>query len=343
MYGMCGKCLPVRRRYRQSMRAIVVGCGLAGSVAARILHDKGWDVHVFENRTHIGGNCFDSILNNILVHNYGPHTFHTDSDQVWTFINRFTKFNNFTFKVIASTTMGLVPIPFNKKTEEIVGDLTYEEIKKLLFIDYSEKQWGMAWDKIPIEIINRVPIKRKNYDDRYFCDKYQGYPECGFTKMFESLLRDIKVTLNCNKDAWKKEQRDLLVYTGKIDEYFDFCYGELPYRSLRFEHILSKGREEIIINECNKAREYTRSYDHRHWMFQNVSQTIITYEYPCEHTADNVPFYPISTGENEKLKSLYQGLANKEKDVIFAGRLANYKYLDMDDVIEFVMDILKDY
>jgi UDP-galactopyranose mutase len=322
------------------MKTTIVGCGLSGSVAARILCDKGWDVQVFENRSHIGGNCFDSILNNVLVHNYGPHTFHTDSDKVWKFINRFTKFNNFVFKVVANTNKCFVPIPFNKKTEELVGNLSDDEIKNLLFVDYSEKQWGMKWENIPEEIINRVPTRRENYDDRYFCDKFQGFPEFGFTKMFESLLKGIKITLNCDKDAWRKEKSDLIVYTGKLDEYFNFCFGELPYRSLRFEHVLTESRDLCTINECNKINTYTRSYDHRHWtLSQKTGQTIITYEYPCEHTKNNFPFYPIATKENLKIKKMYQNLAEKENNVVFIGRLANYKYLDMDDAIEHVMNI----
>lgn len=319
------------------MKAVIVGCGLTGSVAARILYDKEWDVQIFETRSHIGGNCFDSILNNVLVHNYGPHVFHTNSNQVWEFINKFTKFNNFTYKIIANTSKGIVPIPYNKKTEEIVGKLTDEEIRDLLFVDYSEKQWGINWKEIPKEIINRVPIKRDNYDDRYFCDIFQGIPEFGYTKMFETLLKNIKIHLNCDKNDWKKEKCDLVVYTGKLDEYFDFCYGTLPYRSLRFEHVLSKPRMHCHINECNKTNKYTRSYDHSHWLFQKVSQTIVTYEYPCEHTLENDPFYPIGTNENLKTKNLYQNLACKEKNIYFLGRLANYKYLNMDNIIELVL------
>lgn len=323
------------------MKAIIVGCGLSGSVAARVLYDKGWDVHIFETRSHIAGNCFDSILNNVLVHNYGPHVFHTNSDQVWDFINRFTKFNNFTYKIVANTSKGIIPIPYNKKTEELVGELSDKQIRDLLFVDYSEKQWGINWNKIPQEIISRIPLRRNNYDDRYFCDKYQGIPVEGYTKMFETLLKDIKITLNCDKNDWKKEKYDLVVYTGKLDEYFDFCYGPLPYRSLKFKHVLSKQRTYCHINECNKINEYTRSYDHSHWLFQKTKQTIITYEYPCEHTQDNDAFYPFCTNENIKLKTLYQEFTCKEKNVIFLGRLANYQYFNMDNIIKLVLDSLK--
>lgn len=255
--------------------AVIVGCGLAGSVAARILHDKGWKVTVLETRNHIGGNCFDSYLNDVLVHNYGPHTFHTNIESVWKFISRFTAFNSFTFRVLANTKRGLVPIPFNKTTESLVGNLSDDEIKDLLFKDYSEKQWGTPWDEIPEEITSRVPTRRDNYDDRYFCDKYQGIPVLGYTKMFESLLKDIPIKLSCDKSEYKKVKFDLMVYTGKLDEYFDFCFDRLPYRSLRFEHILSNPRKQHMINECNSANRHTRSYDQSHWLSQKVSKQLL--------------------------------------------------------------------
>jgi UDP-galactopyranose mutase len=322
------------------MKAVIVGCGIAGSVAARILLDKGWSVQIFDTRNHIGGNCFDSYLNNVMVHNYGPHIFHTDSEKIWRFVNRFSEFNNFVHKVFANTDKGLIPIPFNNLSKAVVGDLSKDEIIRLVYVDYSEKHWGIPFSEIPKSIINRKVIRRASSDDRYFLDKYQGIPKYGYTKLFESMLEGVTVHLSCNKNDWKRESCDLTIYTGKLDRYFDYFLGQLPYRSLVFKHILSPPRQHCVINECNKVNLYTRSYDHSHWLQQTVKQTIISYEYSEEHTAYNEPFYPVALEDSIDIKRRYLSLVKREK-TLFLGRLASYQYLDMNDVIKQVTEELE--
>lgn len=323
------------------MKVVVVGCGITGATATRFFLDKGCSVHIFETRNHIGGNCFDSYLNNVMVHNYGAHIFHTNHEDVWSFINRFSVFNNYKHKVFANTSKGLISIPFNKGTDSSIINLSDEDIKQLIYIDYSEKQWGVSFKDIPKSVIGRHILKRENGDDQYFLDKYQGVPKFGYTKMFEAMIDGATVHLACDKSDWKKESSDIVIYTGKLDGYFDYCYGRLPYRSLRFNHISSDVRQCCTINECNKDNLYTRSYDNSYWLQQKIRKTVITYEYPEDHTEDNEPLYPMPFKVNPNDMLNYECMAKKEK-TFFLGRLASYKYINMDDAVKQVLEEFKD-
>ena len=322
------------------MKIIVVGCGLSGIISAVILKSLGHDVDIFEERLHIGGNCYDNKEKGVLVHQYGPHAFHTDKKYVWDFLCQYTKFNNFSLRVVANTSEGQIPIPFNLRSQDIVGMKDVEQIKKLLFIDYSEKMWGCVWKDVPKAIWSRVPSIRENYDDRYHTDEFQGVPCGGYTEMFRAMLDGIKVHLGVAKHDWKKVKKDLVIYTGKIDDYYDNIYGELPYRSLKFVKYEDNKRKHVQVNECNK-NPWTREVDHSHFLNQNIKQTIITREYPCEHDKTNLPFYPIPSARNIEKYQQYKRLNKYNSKLVFLGRLATYKYLDMDNAIAQVFKYLK--
>lgn len=320
-------------------KAIIVGAGLAGSVAATLLKSAGYDVEIFEKRTHLGGNCYDKFIEGVCVHKYGPHGFHTDNKQVWDFLNQFTKFNNVSLRVQADTAEGRIPIPFNKAAMKIVGEKTPEEIRALIFVDYSEKMWGLKWKEIPKSITGRLPTTRESFDDRYHLDKYQGIPINGYTEMFKNMLDGITVHTGTSNKDWRHRNYDALVYTGKIDEYFNYTFGQLGYRSLRFEQFSAPKRNIMQLNQCNK-KPWTRDIDHSHWLGQNVERSIFTREYPIEHNKTNVPFYPKNFGVDREACSKYQKI-NKKNNVIFLGRLATYKYMDMDDCVAQVLQRLK--
>lgn len=319
------------------MKVVVVGAGLAGAVAARLMADDGHDVEVFESRGHIAGNCYDAWQDGVMVHQYGPHCFHTDKTEVWEFMNRFTKFRKTAYGVMANTRRGMIPIPFNDVSAEAIGDLTPEEIRDLLFVDYSEKHWGVPWAEIPKSITGRVPQRRVGRDCRYHLDRWQGVPVEGFTKMFESILEGIPVHLNCANEEWRKAAADHVIFTGSIDDYFHRSLGVLEYRSLDFTYSLETKREHFQINECNRENPWTRAVDHSHWLDQDVERTVIGREFPCEWDGTNVRFYPKPFGGNPELFQRYWTAAKAERDVTFLGRLATYKYLDMDDVVAQVM------
>lgn len=319
------------------MKVTIVGSGLAGAVAARIFHDRGHQVTVFESRDHIGGNCHDSWREGVLVHNYGPHGFHTDNERVWDFLNRFTTFHPTALAVSARTPLGMIPVPFNDLSARLVGDLSPEEIRDLIFVDYSEKHWGIPWREIPASITTRLPQRRQGTDCRYHLDRWQGVPTAGYTGMFRAMLDGIPVHLGCGAEEWRKHPCDHLVYTGSIDDYYHHAQGTLEYRSLRFEYESTARRELFQINECNRENPWTRSVDHSHWLGQKVDRTIIAREYPTEWDGTNLRFYPKPFGANPELYRKYRDAAAAEKNVTFVGRLATYKYLDMDDTIAQVM------
>lgn len=322
------------------MRIAIVGAGLAGSVAAVLLREQGHKVEVFETREHIGGNCFDKYMNGVLVHQYGPHGFHTNNTKVWNFVNRFSAFNDVSFRVWGNTRLGMIPIPFNKRSAELVGALSPNQIRELVFVDYSEKHWGIPWAEIPSSITSRVPIARDSYDDRYHLDQWQGIPVDGYTALFEAMLDGVTVHLRCHSKDWKRYAWDHVVYTGSIDAFYDYSFGRLEYRSLRFDYVLEPPRAQDQINECNAINLWTRSIDHSHWLRQDVSATIISYEYPCEYDGSNTPFYPKPYGPSVERFRQYWSLAARDRHVTFLGRLATYKYLDMDDTIAQVIQKL---
>lgn len=319
------------------MKVVIVGAGIAGATAAVLFRDRGHEVEVFETRDHIGGNCYDQWVDGIMVHQYGPHGFHTSNADVWNFLNRFTSFRETGFEVVANTPLGVIPVPFNDLSAEIVGDLTGEQIRDLIFVAYSEKHWGIPWSEIPRSITSRVPQRRESRDCRYSIDRWQGIPTQGYTKMFEAMFNGVKVHLSCEADAWRRQKFDHLVYTGSVDTYFGDRLGVLEYRSLDFEYKKAPKRQEFQINECNRSNPWTRSVDHSHWFDQNVAETLIAYEFPCEWTPDKTRFYPKPFGKNPDLYAKYREMARLEKNVSFVGRLATYKYLDMDDAVAQVL------
>ncbi len=318
----------------------VVGAGLSAVTAGRLLSQFS-GVELFESRHHIAGNCSDKKRNGFHLHSYGPHLFHTNSIQIWNFLSQFTSWTPYKHQVQADTSRGRISIPYNLHTERNLGmPLSDQCIKNLIFKDYSQKQWGIPWEQMPAAITGRVPLRRENEDTRYFTDKYQGQPKDGYTAMFQRMLQGIPVHLGVGKDEWRKHaaKADLVIYTGKIDEYFNYCYGRLPYRSLRFEHQRSRERLPVaVINQCNTL-PYTRMYDHRYFSEKSAigapplpegEETIITKEYPMAHDETNEPFYPMPFGEGQALYQKYKKLADAEKKTIFIGRLATYSYLDM--------------
>ena len=325
------------------MKVVIVGAGLAGLTAARVLKDRGHDITVLETRNHIGGNCYDSYLNNILVHNYGPHIFHTNSEEVFEFISRFTKLNDFVLRIKANTKAGFINVPFNKTTEELFGTKDNEFIKDLIFKDYSEKQWSRPFQEIPKSITDRVNLFRDSYDDRYFLDKYQGIPEYGYTKMFENMSTDIEIIYNCDRNEYKKRTYDLLIYTGMIDEFYDYMYGDLEYNSLRFEYETSPSRRHCAINECNRERKYTRSIDHSHFNSPDVKETVISREYPIKYRRGMIPYYPMRAfSPNEAIFKHYKLEAEQTNNILFLGRLGTYTYMNMDTTIEQVLRKIKE-
>lgn len=315
-------------------KVIVVGAGLSGSTAARWLADAGAFVTVYETRDHIGGNCADQMIGNVRVHTYGPHIFHTDDEEVFEFLSRFTSWIPFELRPLGDTRLGVVPLPYSRATVSALGrELTQDEIKEYFFKEYSEKQWGVPFDEIPKTITNRIPQTADDENPTWFRhQKYQCLPEHGYSAMFQRMLdhENITVKLNADPDSWKEEPRDLLVYTGKIDEYYGYCYGRLPYRTLEFHHAAFVPRQHTFIVNQNRADvPYTRIYDHGYFNPNHKGLTVITSELPKAAGPDDIPYYPIPWGDAQRQYSQYEALKKSEKDVIFTGRLSNYKYLDM--------------
>lgn len=324
--------------------AKIIGCGLSGVTASVILKRKGYQVKIYETRNHIGGNCYDSNVNGVKLHNYGPHIFHTDDEEVFKFLSEFTEWIPFKLQPKGNTKLGLISLPYSKKTQKEIGrELSQEEIIDVIFKDYSEKQWGVNFDLIPSSITNRIPKTKDSEDPTWFeGQKYQCIPKHGYTEMFKNMLQGIEVMTGVDKDLWKSYKTDLTIYTGKIDEYFDYCYGELPYRSLEFIHkTSSKKLEHFIINQNTKDVTYTRKYDHSYFTPNHMGMTIITEEYPKQCEDGDIPYYPIPFGNGIKMYLKYKELAEQENNIIFAGRLATYTYLDMWMAVKQVMLKLK--
>lgn len=318
------------------MKISIIGAGLSGSTAAYLLSQKGHDVTVFERRNHIGGNCYDDYINNTLVHIYGSHIFHTNNETAYNFITQFTEIRKLKPIVYANTKKGLLTLPINKNTANRLK-ITEEDIIDIIFKDYSEKQWGEKYENLPNSIKNRVP-KIREEGIHYFSDKYQGVPIDGYTKMFQKMLSGIDVKINCKEEDWKSFNSDLTIYSGCIDEYYNYKYGKLKYRSLYFIHNQGKKRKEHVLNECNTL-PYTRTIDNSYWLETKTKETIITKEFPTEYNGNNIPYYPYP--DNEHLK-LYNKYADIPTNIIFIGRLGLYKYLDMDNAIIYTMNILKE-
>lgn len=354
---------------------LVVGCGLFGITFARLATDAGKSCLIIDKRRHIGGNCYTENVEGINVHRYGAHIFHTSNKFVWNFVNKFSTFNNFVNSPKAISKGRLYSLPFNMNTfyelwgvtkpsvakaiielqrfkgtptnlEEQALSLVGGDIYETLIKEYTEKQWGKDPKKLPSFIIKRIPL-RFTFDNNYFSDDYQGIPNGGYTKMMERMLDGIDVKLNTNYFLNRKYFDSIskkTVYTGCIDEFFDYEFGELEYRSLRFDHeMIDKENYQgnAVINYCDKDIEYTRIIEHKHFEKIKSNSTLITKEYPLKYKKGLTPYYPINNDINQKIYNQYKEKANTLTNFIFGGRLSEYKYMDMHVVIESAMNKFK--
>lgn len=355
---------------------LIVGAGLFGTVFAREMTDAGKKCLVIDRRDHIAGNIYSEEVEGIQVHKYGPHIFHTDIDEVWEYVKRFARFNHFRYEPVANYKGELYNLPFNMNTfhqmwgvntpeeaeakiegqrREIKGEpgnleeqaikLVGRDIYEKLIKEYTEKQWGRECRELPAFIIRRLPV-RMRYDNNYFNHPYQGIPIGGYTKMVAGMLDGIEIRLNTeyNKNEISASK---VVYTGPIDEYFGYRYGALQYRSLKFEtEILDKPNYQGCagMNFTSKDVPYTRIVEHKHFEFlgDEVPKTVITKEYSSEWNSGDEPYYPVNDDVNTELYAKYKALADAEENVIFGGRLGEYKYYDMDKVIKRALEIVKE-
>ena len=355
---------------------LIVGAGLFGAVFAHEATRYGKKCLVIDKRYHIGGNVYTENIDGINVHKYGAHIFHTSNKKVWDYVRSFVEFNRFTNSPIANHKGKLYNLPFNMNTfYQLWGVKTPEEARQVieaqraayqhitnpsnleeqalvlggrdiyekLIKGYTEKQWGRPATEIPAFIIRRIPF-RFTFDNNYFNDKYQGIPIGGYTKLVESLLKGIEIRTGINYFDNKSEldsSARRIVFTGKIDEYFGYQYGKLEYRSLYFEHELldiPNFQGNAVVNFTEREIPYTRILEHKHFEFGTQDKTYITREYPHEFTKDNDPYYPVNDEKNQKILKQYQTLEGNYPDVIFGGRLAEYKYYDMHQVIENALE-----
>ena len=356
---------------------LIVGAGLFGATCANLLSKKGKKILVIDKRNNIGGNVYTEKIEGINVHKYGAHIFHTSYDDVWEYVNNFATFNRFTNSPIAIYKNEVYNLPFNMNTfskiwndvytpedalrhieeekqeiktepknlEEqaisLVGRTIYEKLIK----EYTEKQWGKKCNELPAFIIKRLPV-RFTYDNNYFNDKYQGIPIGGYTKLVEAMLDGIETRLN--KDFFDNKEEylnmaDKIIYTGALDEYYNYQLGKLEYRSLRFDtKIVDKVNYQgnAVVNYTGNEVDYTRVIEHKHFEFDSTSpKTVITFEYPSNYEDGMEKYYTINDDKNNQLAEAYKKLSEKENKVIFGGRLAEYKYYDMDDVIKAAMTL----
>lgn len=346
---------------------LIVGAGLFGATFANYANSNGYKCLVIDKRCHIGGNCYTEKINGINVHKYGPHIFHTNDKKIWDFVNRFAEFNNYIHTVKARHEDNLYSFPINlltmyqlwgiKTPEEALKKLDSLRVKNsnpanleewaldkigkvlydLFFKGYTTKQWGRSPKELPASIIQRIPI-RLTFDDRYFTDRYQGIPIGGYTKMVSNMLDGIKVILGENyienRESWDSIAKTT-VYTGPIDEFFNYKYGELEWRSLKFEeeHIRKRDFQgSAIINYTSEYVPQTRIVEYKHFDNLKNEDTIICREYPQTYSRGLEKFYPINTDKNQELFNKYRSLIDNTK-YIFGGRLAEYKYYDMHQVI----------
>ena len=349
---------------------LIVGAGLFGAIFAYEANKKGKKCLVIDKRNHIAGNIYTENIEGINIHKYSAHIFHTSNKEVWEYINKFAEFNRYTNSPIAIYKDELYNMPFNMNTfnklwgvvtpkeakakieeerkeakisepknlEEqaisLVGKTIYEKLVK----GYTEKQWGQKADKLPSFIIKRLPV-RFTYDNNYFNDIYQGIPIGGYTQIIEKMLDKIEVKLNCDFFENRKELENIaekIIFTGQIDKYYNYQFGELEYRSLRFEtEILQEENYQgnAVVNYTEYEIPYTRIIEHKHFEYGTGPKTVITREYPDSWNKEKEPYYPINNEKNNNLYEKYKKLANKDSKVIFGGRLGEYKYYDMDKII----------
>ena len=358
---------------------LIVGSGLFGSIFAYEANKKGKKCLVIEKRSHIGGNIYTENVEGIQVHKYGAHIFHTSNKEVWKYINQFAEFNRYTNSPVARYKDELYNMPFNmntfhalwgvitpeeakQKIEEekkeagitepknleeqaisLVGKTIYEKLVK----GYTEKQWGKKATELPSFIIKRLPV-RFTYDNNYFNDRYQGIPIGGYTQIIEKMLDGIEVRLDYDYFEHKDELKNIagkIIFTGPIDKFYDYQFGELEYRSLRFEtEMLNTGNYQgnAVVNYTEYEVPYTRIIEHKHFdNTEDIDKTIITREYPAKWDKDKEPYYTINDEKNTSLYNKYKELSEKDDKVIFGGRLGQYKYFDMDKVIKEALDCVR--
>lgn len=347
---------------------LIVGSGLFGSTFARVAAEQNNRVLVIDKRSHIGGNCYSEKVEEINVHKYGPHCFHTNDEEVWNFLNRFTTFNNFACHTKVKFGNRIFSFPINLMTlhelwgvttpEEAVARLNSakvrianpanleewilaevgEEIYETFIKGYTTKQWGRSPRELPASIIRRLPI-RLTYDDRYFDDRYQGIPSRGYTAMFDSMLDHKFIEVETGVDFFENRETLMksahqVVYTGKLDELYDYRFGELEYRSLRFDTKVLDGdfQGNAIINHTQAEIPFTRVVEHKHFEFKKSDRTVVTWEYPQKYEQSTIPYYPIKNERNTRLVEQYMAL-NDETRLILGGRLATYQYYDMHQIV----------
>ncbi len=347
---------------------LIVGAGFAGSVLAeRIASQRDQSVLIIDRRPHIGGNAYDRYDDaGVLMHQYGPHIFHTNSDAILEHLSQFTEWRPYEHRVLAHVDEKLVPIPINRTTINVLYDLDLKsdeeaqafldsraepveeirtsedvvvskvgrELYEKFFRGYTTKQWGLDPSQLDKAVTARVPT-RTNTDDRYFGDTHQCMPKHGYTRMFENMLShpNIKIMLNADYREIRDEiPHRRLIFTGPIDEYFDFRFGKLPYRSLRFKHVTldEEKHQDVAVVNYPMSEDYTRITEYKHLTGQQHHKTTLTYEYPADK---GDPYYPIPRPENQALYKKYQALATETENVHFVGRLATYRYYNMDQVV----------
>ena len=358
---------------------LIVGAGLFGAVFAREMTDAGKRCLVIDRRDHVAGNACTETVEGIAVHRYGAHIFHTNDDAVWNYVNRFARFNRFTNSPIANYKGELYNLPFNMNTfhqmwgvttpaqaraeirrqQEASGDgepqnleeqairLVGRDIYEKLIKGYTQKQWGRPCTELPSFIIRRLPV-RFTYDNNYFNARHQGIPEDGYTALVERMLEGIPVRLHTDFLPRREELSALaerVLYTGPIDAYFDYRLGALEYRSLRFETELldtDNYQGNAVVNYTDAETPYTRIIEHKHFVYGTQPKTVITREYSAEWRPGDEPYYPVNDGKNAALYQAYRELAQREQRVIFGGRLGEYRYYDMDQVVRAALDCVRE-
>ncbi|GAB3271575.1 UDP-galactopyranose mutase [Larkinella harenae] len=354
----------------------IVGAGYAGSVLAeRLASQSGKKVLLIDKRPHIGGNAYDYYNEDgILIHLYGPHIFHTNSPEVFGYLSKFTEWRPYEHRVLASVEGQLLPIPINldtvnklygknftsdelaeyfktvgepvddiKTSEDVVVSQVGRDLYEKFFKYYTKKQWGVYPSELDKSVTSRIPT-RTNQDDRYFSDEFQSMPLHGFTKMFEKMVDHPNITLMLSTDFKEVKDNlsyDQLIYTGPVDEYFDHCYGKLPYRSLRFEHqtLNEEWHQPVAVVNYPNDHAYTRVTEYKHLTGQeHPTKTSITFEYP---QSEGDPYYPVPMPENAELYRKYKQLADQQQNVYFVGRLGTYRYYNMDQVVAQALTLYK--
>ena len=356
---------------------LVVGAGLFGSVFAYEAKKRGKTCLVIDKRPHVGGNIYCEEIEGINVHKYGAHIFHTSNKTIWEYINQFAEFNHYVNSPVAVYKNELYNLPFNMNTfskmwnirtpqeakamiakqiaelnivepknlEEQALSLAGRDVYEKLVKGYTEKQWGRDCKELPAFIIKRLPL-RFTYDNNYFNDRFQGIPMGGYTKIIDKMLEGIDVKVNTDYFEFIKDNPDIAkktLFTGMIDEFYDYKLGALEYRSVRFEtEVLDMDNYQgnAVVNYTDREVPYTRIIEHKHFEFGQQEKTVISREYSSEWKVGMEPYYPVNNDQNNALFASYKELASKEQDIIFGGRLGNYQYYDMDKVVEAALDLV---